>query len=403
MRILNWKKSGFVFKGAGRVGFMAALSAGLLGLFFPKAAEAAPCTDLMNPVYVTGGGKVLVENLAKVLSPLQINIVYFLQGSCKAVDAILADTPITGIANYWDAAGNKLECDLNLAGDIAHIGISDVFASTCQNLPNGLPSTVRDYFGPVEAYGFVVPKSSSQVVISREAAYFVYGFGAESGVLPWDNESLIFQRDIDSGTQQMIGLAIGVPPERWKGTSVASSTDLVAAINTSSDAEKTIGILTAEAAGANSLQLNMLAYQAKDQSCGYWPDSTRTSKDKRNVRDGHYDIWGPIHVLTRVDNNGIPLDARAADLIDYMTGVNTPSPGFNLIDILADAGLIPLCAMRVSRNSELGPLVSYAPERLCACYYDSRTTGKADCATCADDSECGESAPRCNYGFCEVQ
>ncbi len=393
-----------MFHGLWRFRYQAAGAAISVSLLASNSADAAPCKDiLMNPVYVTGGGKVLVENLAKVLAPLNVNIVYFLQGSCKAVDAILTDVTITGIANYWDVAGNKLECDLDLAGDIADIGISDVFASTCQNLPNGLPSTIRDFFGPVEAYGFVVPKSSSQDVISREAAYFVYGFGAESGVSPWDDEALILKRDVDSGTQQMIGLAIGVPPDRWKGTSVASSTDLVTAINTSINPEKTIGILTAEAAGTNSLQLNMLAYQTKDQTCGYWPDSTRTSKDKKNVRDGHYDIWGPIHILARVDNNGMPLNAETADVIDYMTGIKSPNAGFNLIDILADAGLVPLCAMRVSRNSELGPLASFAPERSCACYYDSRTTGKADCMSCTDDSGCTESAPRCNYGFCEVQ
>ena len=31
------------------------------------------------------------------------------------------------------------------------------------------------------------------------------------------------------------------------------------------------------------------------QLCGYLPDSTGTSFDKKNVRDGHYWLWGAQH------------------------------------------------------------------------------------------------------------
>src|SRR5262249_21685491 len=135
-----------------------------------------------------------------------------LQGSCNAVDAILNGTPIaTGTstmldggagdggtggpvdntATYWDAMAEQT-CDLD-PGTIADIGIADVFATTCQSLPNGLPSGVGDSFGPVEAYSFVVPEKSTQKVISKEAAYFVFGFGNDSGVEPWTDASLLFQ------------------------------------------------------------------------------------------------------------------------------------------------------------------------------------------------------------------
>jgi 23S rRNA (guanosine2251-2'-O)-methyltransferase len=34
------------------------------------------------------------------------------------------------------------------AGNVADLGFSDVFATTCGMLPGGLPSDVGDFFGP---------------------------------------------------------------------------------------------------------------------------------------------------------------------------------------------------------------------------------------------------------------
>ena len=85
----------------------------------------------------------------------------------------------------------------------------------------------RDILGPVQAMTFVAHKTSVERAISAEAAYYVYGFGAQSAVSPWTYEGLIFRRDAQSGTQRMIAAAIGVPAERWKGTATTSSGDLL--------------------------------------------------------------------------------------------------------------------------------------------------------------------------------
>lgn len=360
----------------------------------PSLAEAAPCADLPNPVYVTGGGKVLLENLGKVLGPQGTTVVYLLQGSCLAVDAILGGTKIAGNAVYWDAT-SELTCELDLAGQNADLGIAGVFPSTCTSLPSGLPAGVSDIQGPVESHVFVVPEASLERTISMEAAYFIFGFGAASGVAPWEDESLIFRRNVDSGTQQMMGLAIGVPPEKWKGQDAGSSSGVVMGLSTAIDPQKAIGILTTEVATNNELLVNPLAYQARDQTCAFWPDSTSTARDKQNVRDGHYAIWGPIHLLTRVDSNGFPISPGAAQVIDYITSTK------EIIDVLASTGLIPQCAMRVRRTSELGPLSSFAPDQGCGCYYEMRATGATDCTPCVSSVECPTDAPRCNYGYCE--
>jgi hypothetical protein len=384
-------------------------AASALAIAAPASAEL--CSARPNPVYVTGGGKVAVSNLGKVLSSSGITVVYKLQGSCLALDAILNGTPLTGKADkggtYYDATGDHL-CDFDDAGNTTDVAISDVFPSSCMDLPNGLPKNVGDHFGPVEAYSFVVPKASKQRSISKAAAYFVYGFGSDSGVEPWTDESLIFQRGATSGTQQMMALAIDVPASVWRGVTASSSADVVAKLSMAAQPERAIGIVTAEVAGtdANRLVLNQLAYQDDLQSCAYFPDSTPTTLDKRNVRDGHYSIWGPLHLLTRIDpSTGFSLNKNAGDLVGYITGTKEPPNNFDLIALFAVSNIVPQCAMQVSRDSELGPLSSFAPAKSCACYFEQSATGTAPagCKACSTDMECDATLPRCNYGFCEAQ
>jgi hypothetical protein len=384
----------------------AAALVALGALLVSGEASAALCSSLPNPVYLTGSGKVVVADLAKTLSVSGITLVYKLQGSCLAIDAVLngtkIGTPTDTKAAYWDSV-NELSCDLDPAGDVADLALSDVFPSTCFSLPNGLPTNVGDFFGPVEAYTFVTPKASTQKSISKEAAYFVFGFGNDSGVAPWTDETSLFVRGPTSGTQQMFAAAIGVPSTNWKGVIAASSADVVTKVSMSANPEATIGILTAEVSGASRSTLNVLAYQDGGQTCGYWPDSTPTSFDKRNVRDGHYPIWGPLHLLSKLDVNGYPLNKTAGDVIGYLTGTKAPPGSFDLIALLGGANIIPQCAMRVRRTAELGPLQSFAPPGACGCYFEAVATGSSDCKTCSTDTDCTSAAPKCSYGYCETQ
>src|SRR5262249_50831843 len=152
-----------------------------------------------------------------------------------------------------------------------------------------------------------------------------------------------------SGTEQMIATAVGVPPARWKGTTVASSGAMVSALATSTKPEASIGILTAEVAQANAAQVSILAYQDEGQTCAYYPDSTQTARDKINVRDGHYAIWGPLHMHTHVDKNNQPTNPVAKEVVAYIEGTLSPPAGVDFIQLFAQASLIPQCAMQVQR------------------------------------------------------
>ena len=174
-----------------------------------RVAEGAECASLPTPVYATGStaAKPLLVEIGKVMAARTppTTVVYLGAGSCAGVDAILSGTPLMGSGptalSYWDSTGAEQKCDITSAsGIVAHIGISDVFATTCFMLPGGLPSSVSDVLGPVQAMTFVTHRLSVEKAISGEAAYNIYGFGGMSGVPPWTFEGSIFRRDALSGT-----------------------------------------------------------------------------------------------------------------------------------------------------------------------------------------------------------
>jgi ABC-type phosphate transport system substrate-binding protein len=379
----------------------------------PRVALAADCTTLPGPVYLAGStaAKPFVALVGKLLASQNppVTVVYTGQGSCIGVDAVLNGTPLKGMGatalSYWDSAGTEQKCDLATEGPVlvADVGISDVFATTCYRLPGGLPSNVADFLGPVQTMTFVVPSASPEVSLSAEAAYYIYGFGAGSGVEPWTNEAMIFRRDELSGTQRMVAAAIGVDAARWKGTGTTGSEDLRKKMIATMPPGRVIGILSTDVAQENRDNVKILAYQHFGQTCGYYPDREQTSNEKANVRDGHYAIWGPLHLLTRLNGSGFPVKPAAADVIGYLAGTKTAGDGLDLVALEAQRHVVPQCAMRVKRGSELGALASYAPPGACGCYYDKVANGSTSCTPCTGPRDCPASAPACSYGYCETQ
>jgi ABC-type phosphate transport system substrate-binding protein len=353
-------------------------------------------TSQGTAIYVTGSSaaKPFLQQIAQQLSTLRVYIVYTSTGSCVGVDAILNNTPMrTGTppapassATYWSSTSDSgTACELPQQGVGADLGISDVFAQTCPGLElaNLESSQVRDAHGPIQTMTFAVPANSIQTEISAQAAYFAFGFGNDSGIFDaagvnpvWNDENYLLQRNASSGTQAMIAAAIGVPPGLWKGRSHKSSDELAAALQSASatqqTADKTLGILAADYIESKNLraQIRALAYQDTRQPCAVYPDSTVSARDKRNVRDGHYPIWSPLHILYKVNTAGEPLNPehrqQVLDIVGYMAGTKTLPNGIKLIDMYAQNGLIPECAMRVSRQNDGGNIQPYAPSSPCS-------------------------------------
>ena len=49
---------------------------------------------------------------------------------------------------------------------------------------------------------------------------------------------------------------------------------------------------------ANADAIRFLPYQHDGASCGFLPDSNEASRDMRNVREGRYPAFGPLHFFT---------------------------------------------------------------------------------------------------------
>ena len=380
---------------------------------FAAHARAAPCEEVSESVVVTGSSaiKPLLAELGQLLEvPTSETVgatrVYYKgAGSCTGIEAMLdpeSFQPET--LQYWTASGTEIECELDPTDSTAaRIGVSDVFPATCTNLPNGLPSNVADFLGPVQVMTFVVPQASTQTNISAEAAYYVYGFGSASGVTPWNDPDFIFQRNDQSGTQRMVSAAIGVGASRWKGTETSGTGDLLQRLLASNGdgAERTIGILSASSAQDNRSTLTTLAYQDVGGECAVLPDRTPLSSEKENVRNGRYPIWGPLHLLANVDSNRRPTSQSVESVISFLLGTAQPIPGLDLIQLQAERHIIPQCAMGVSRSYEMGPLSPAAPAQPCGCYYEAVANGSSSCSACAANRDC-EASEICSYGYCET-
>lgn len=393
-------------------------------------ARAADCSTYTNPVYIAGSSASKPIWAALAPSLTGVSIIYQSPSSCVGLADVMAGTPDTSSAAYMDGSANGVAC--TNPGNV-NIGVSDVFPTTCPNTM--VTAGFKEFQGPVQVMLMAVPYTSMESSISADAAYTVFGWGGtQYPVASWTTWSNIFIRSSTSGTELMIGSAIGLAATKWlaqapdAGASqheANSGAVLTALLNAGSgtNASSAIGIVAADYgdqyrgqagtndAGAPTGGLKILAYQATDQSCGYLPDSDATHFDKINVRQGRYDIWGPLHLVTPVDGTGTPTNAQAATIIDMITASGlTDTQLQTVIQADANAHVIPQCAMQVSRSAEVSPvtgggIASYQPPEGCGCYYESLKNGGAPyskyCKPCG--AGCAAPYPTCHFGYCEAQ
>lgn len=392
----------------------AAVAALCATLCAPIAAGAAPCSALPNPVYLQVGDtqEPLMKALGQKLRASAVNpitVIYKLSGSCTNIDAIVAGTKITTNPLYvpsaaedptWDPSKPSPQCDVDPAGVPVDVANSNVFVSACTTAP--LPAGIGSFQGPVQPYVFVVPKASAQQAITAEQGYFTFGFGAAGSVTPWNDEAFLFIRTPTKSTLLSMAAAVHVPAAKWKGVPFDKSSEVLNAVSTSTSPEKTIGILGAEIYDQHRDVVSALAFRTFQQKYAYFPDSTATSRDKRNVRDGHYVIWSPTVYLAPVDSQGQIVNPRARYVVDLILGdTATPAPDFDPLAVVISKGLVPECAMKVNRTEEGGDLSLYTPAATCGCFFESQVGSiSASCVACTSDASCGGGA--CRHGFCEA-
>lgn len=374
------------------------------------------CSTLPNPVVLQVGDtqQPLLKNLGRRLADSEthpITLIYVTSGSCTNIDAIYAGTKITANPLYvpstvqdrdWTPSMTSPTCTNDTVGGLTvDVANSALFVSAC---PSGAPPPgIGAFTGPNQPYVFVVPEGSSQTAITAEEAYFVFGFGAAGQILPWLDEAFFFIRPITKSTLLALAAAIRVPGARWKGTPLESSTLVVNAVATSAMVERTIGILGAEVYDVNRATLNSLAFRSWNQFFAYYPDSTAAATDKANVRDGHYVPWSPTVYLAPVDAGGVPTHARAKTVIDMIVGNPLATvPDFDPLAVVIGRGLVPGCAMKVSREFEGGDLTPYEAPEPCGCFFEDVLGDPGPgCTACSDETPCATGV--CRHGYCEVR
>ena len=66
------------------------------------------------------------------------------------------------------------------------------------------------------------------------------------------------------------------------------------------------------------------------------------------------------------------------------------------------SGLVPKCAMKVTRAGDGADLALYNDPAPCGCYFEKNVIGGATtCTVCENDTPCG--AGKCRQGFCEAR
>jgi hypothetical protein len=386
----------------------------------PPAPPAAPptstgtvdetlmrCADLTpKPVYVYGSSalNLALRTLSQAISTTA-TIVYQNDTSCPGLDAILTGlTRLKGAAQYWAPDQNQpIPCQID-GEQLADIGLCDVSPSSCIPEFAGNNNLVDD-LGPAQVFMFTVPGASSQTAISAEAAYAVYGYD-DAGVEPWIDPASLIRRGGGSGVQLTIAASLGLEPAFWRGVIKQRSSEVKPGLLMLADPERALGITSADVADEADARANLrtLAYQHFDQGCAFTPDSSVGSSDKRNVRDGHYELWAPLHFYTR-GPNGRTQDPFVSEIVSYLTGARSlPNRNTDFITTLKQGGLVPTCAMRVTRSSEGARIEPFEPSPSCSCYFDASPPGgvvREDCVTCTTSAQCPSTAPNCSFGYCE--
>ena len=384
-------------------------------------AALPPCSSLFNPLYIMSGDTQVpvLKTLGKALrqSANPMTLVWYATGSCTIIDALYNATPLKQTPSYipgdpnWDpSAGAVPTCALESAGRNVDIGIPIVFPEACA--PSApAPADLAAFKGPVQSMLFVVPHSASPEAISSEQAKSVFGTGAAANIVPWTDQNFYFVRLPTKGVEVSLGALIGLPPAQWLGQQINASNDVATDVATSASPENTIGILGSETydSTTNRKNLKALAFRAVGQSNGFLPDSTATAFDKRSLREGHYVAWAHVFYLTKVlsTDGGVaePVNSNAKLFIDILTNMANPKipTGLDPITLVAQKGIVPLCAMTVTRSTEGGALSLFAPPDPCGCYYESKVgTPPSSCVSCGADAGVCAVGTTCRHGFCEA-
>ncbi len=401
------------------------IAAFLAGFLWPSHCQAQPCTALPNPIIVSvpPAAEPFIQKVAFLLqrtktpNPMPATVAWQVNPSCAGVDVVANDKSAScvdggclhGQAKFYPVADDPIAfCDLDAGattGTKANLVLSEVAPATCLNYAGNPPAGVLDSgaAGPVIPYALVMSQQAPQSAnsIQAEEAHFVFSVGGPAQVPPWLKSATVFLFGNKDAAELLLGPRVKLASDRWKGTIVSTADDLLAGLK--SDAATALGILATPFADTRRSDFRILAFQALSQHGAFFPDRKSNSFDKQNVRDGHYPLWGFLHMIQRESPTapGQPKYSKGNQLATMLLG-NAPAAGQDVVDLQVAAGFVPKCAMRVTRQSDAGPPAATAPADACNCWFEQKVKQPGEPLGCKEcpDGVCAEGT--CRRKLCEV-
>lgn len=367
------------------------------------------CSDaelgLSNPVYVVGSDSILpvLEEVGPTLSD-SLQVIYVRQPSCTGVKMMIhGDFIEDQLMTFW-GPGGKPPGQCHVLKELPDIGVSDVFPETCKpyldigdEMIDLAGRHLEDVKGPIQTAFFTAPANGNSVTsIDGTQAKNIFDQRETSHDEPWTDDDFVFRRNEESGTQNLIGAVIGVKSKNFRGTIFSSAGELIDAIDGTekTDAQKTIGMFDVPSDSKKGNH-KRLGYN------GVWPSVEKEGNALENVRNGSYELWGPLHMIVQDDR-----DTHVSEVVNRVATdgkLLDGEAGKELVRKIIRAQLVPACAMKKKRilDKDGGDVIDFRHDYPCRCFYDSMVT-QPSCQECGgvDDPPC-EMEHRCYYGYCE--
>jgi hypothetical protein len=399
------------------------------------------CVFLPNKIYLYGTTAVepVIAALGARLSQLDppYSLLYLGYDGCNALAAVAQGLNIAGAAEFYsiDAAGlPKIDTCSISAGQVtkADVALSDVYYATCpSNVRDAVDSAIGlrdpsvnvannarmlvDFQGPTQAMVVVVPRANfSTTYLSLDQTRDILACGSLGLIYPFVDPTQIITYAFlagDQGVKEMTYACLGLGLDQVcvQGCTGTAQWNQEAASRVINSIKQTaaIGYISNEVYDQHRDVLKAVALQGPGQDKAYYPDSDSTRRDRRMVRDGHYMVQGPLHMVALAGADNVPVQPMAQRFVNWMLqkpGLPGEAPlPFNIVDVFAESGVVPACAMRVVRYADGGPFSPYRDSQPCGCYFESQATGVAvpcGCKPCKGQDDC-TGAQVCSYGFCE--
>jgi hypothetical protein len=401
-----------------------------------RAVDGDPCGAITGPgetpapptIYIENGDtqEPMLKRLGKALmqSSTKLRIIYRDRPTCNIRSDMFTHATMTTVSDgatprpvryipadpTWDPTTAAPSCTVPAAGDASAVpialGIGATFLSSCTQTP-AQPADIGVSEGPTQAYGFVTNKNSKQQAITGEEAYLAYGFAEGGGdAAPWTVQALRFKRANTASTTLTMSAAMHLLPTQMKAAPDSGTSDAIVSsiVAVTDNPDATLGILGMDLYDQHRNDIKVLAFKTFGQKYAYYPDSTSSSFDKSNVRDGHYVPWAPTPYIATIAVGGSSFtDTNAQRVYELVLGTRAADDVNGLLPVIA-SGLIPKCAMKVTRAADGADLSLYSDPAPCGCFFEKNVPqGASSCTVCTDGNNTPCGAGVCRHGFCEAK